>query len=616
MKHGYPRFAFYFLLFLSLHLIFLLSFHVINTRSMDAAVQHSDPLLIDDILESRGNQKSGRPEDNPVTVYPVTEQSGRDSALRFVSEKSLPFSLLLEDTHVPYILKQEGQVIAQNVRAEEPAYQSNRAYIVLHFGGEDYRQDGDFSVVELTLEQQFSVESMKHQSYVLLGSEDALRNLTERRLMLSSFFFAGFLLILFVSLFVYVSFRKTYMLYALLLSFVGAYKFLLTGDLPLTLLTGTISTLQLNMHDLFTGIIIFLLSQLLCRSLYGFRTPKRFVGGYLVLFFAGELLFLFTFNIEIMIFMHILGSLLILYMGGSTRSANRKHGLLVTLGYSLFSVSVTYQFLVTLEISPRNVEHLMLFSPQFGSIIYLTSIVLAVIMSYADTLTSYQKQQRTYEKTRLLQGISHDLKLPLSAIKINMQMLESYELPDTERAEIMESVMDATDELEQMTENINVYLHAVSTVENGGETNVPERMDRLARRYAQYGESRGVVLHSFIDEKEALLPVSPLTFDRLVSNLLENAFTYNREDGEVSLSYTHRQTYITVAVTDTGIGMDEQTLAHILEPFYRVDTSRNLKGSGLGLSVVKAVAENLDAELRMESVPDTGTRISLDIPLK
>ena len=61
--------------------------------------------------------------------------------------------------------------------------------------------------------------------------------------------------------------------------------------------------------------------------------------------------------------------------------------------------------------------------------------------------------------------------------------------------------------------------------------------------------------------------------------------------------------------------MDQQTLSHIQEPFYRSDTSRNLKGSGLGLSVVRAVAENLDAHLCIESEPDRGTRIFLDIPL-
>ena len=187
----------------------------------------------------------------------------------------------------------------------------------------------------------------------------------------------------------------------------------------------------------------------------------------------------------------------------------------------------------------------MLVSPQLGSIIYLASIVFAVILSYSDTLKSYQRQQQTYERTRLLQGISHDLKLPLSVIKLNTQMLDSYELTNDERVDIIHSVLDATDELEQMTEHINAYLHAVASVENEGETNVPQRMRELARRYEQYGENRGIVLHSHIDTTHALLPVSPLKFDRMICNLLENAFTYNRENGNVHLSYQHRQSYIT-----------------------------------------------------------------------
>ena len=353
MTHRHSRFVLFLLIFFSVHLVLLLVFHGVNTRSIDTAIQQSESVQIDELLGFRGSRYPGTTEKALVTVYPVTGENNRSSILRVISEDALPFSLLLEDTHIPYVLRHGDHIIAQNLDAEDTAYQDNRAYTVVHVLSEDYRWVGQQSVVDLTLEQDFSIESMRRQSYVILGSEEALSALSDRRLMMSSFLFAGFLLIFLVSIFVYVRFRKNYMLYALMLSFVGAYKFLLTGDLPVTLFTGTIPTLQLNLYDLFTGIIIFLLSQLLCRSLYGFRSPKRYVVWYLLFFFAGELLFLLTFRIEIMICMHLVGSLLILYMGGTERSANRKHALLVTVGYALFSVSVTYQFLVTLEISPR-----------------------------------------------------------------------------------------------------------------------------------------------------------------------------------------------------------------------------------------------------------------------
>jgi cell cycle sensor histidine kinase DivJ len=105
-----------------------------------------------------------------------------------------------------------------------------------------------------------------------------------------------------------------------------------------------------------------------------------------------------------------------------------------------------------------------------------------------------------------------------------------------------------------------------------------------------------------------------LQFDRMIGNLLDNAFKYTSDSGKVILRYAFGK-HIVVSVEDTGIGIGSDELGLILNPFYRSDSGRNTKGSGLGLSVVKAVADKLGATLHIDSVLGQGTCVTITIPI-
>jgi two-component system phosphate regulon sensor histidine kinase PhoR len=96
----------------------------------------------------------------------------------------------------------------------------------------------------------------------------------------------------------------------------------------------------------------------------------------------------------------------------------------------------------------------------------------------------------------------------------------------------------------------------------------------------------------------------------LFFNLIENAVKYNREGGKVEVIVTKS----TVTISDTGIGIPEESLPFIFDRFYRVDKSRSKKtgGTGLGLAIVKHIAELHNAEISVESVVGAGTEINID----
>ena len=98
---------------------------------------------------------------------------------------------------------------------------------------------------------------------------------------------------------------------------------------------------------------------------------------------------------------------------------------------------------------------------------------------------------------------------------------------------------------------------------------------------------------------------------RLVQNLVENAFKYTAEGGRVSVRLASDGQKLTFSVSDNGIGIDKKDLPHIWERFWQADSSRGVdRGSGLGLAMVKQIADAHGGKLGVESSPGEGSTFS------
>lgn len=90
-------------------------------------------------------------------------------------------------------------------------------------------------------------------------------------------------------------------------------------------------------------------------------------------------------------------------------------------------------------------------------------------------------------------------------------------------------------------------------------------------------------------------------------NIMDNAIKYNQPDGKIEIRLTQNATDILLEVTDSGVGMNEETQNRIFEKFYQGDTSRQMAGNGLGLSLVKKILELHEGTIRYNSIPEVGT---------
>ena len=104
----------------------------------------------------------------------------------------------------------------------------------------------------------------------------------------------------------------------------------------------------------------------------------------------------------------------------------------------------------------------------------------------------------------------------------------------------------------------------------------------------------------------------------IVSNLIDNAIKYNKENGDIFISCIVKKNTVNLIIEDTGIGMDEKNIDKIFNRFYREDESHNRKksGSGLGLNIVKQISEIINAKIKVESVIDKGTKFIITLNKK
>ena len=216
-------------------------------------------------------------------------------------------------------------------------------------------------------------------------------------------------------------------------------------------------------------------------------------------------------------------------------------------------------------------------------------------------LTEQNERQRLF-----IGGVSHEFKTPLAAVRLHGDLLQSAKLSEAERADSLQHIRRAGAYMTRMTQSLMELL----LLDQGIETEETDPADLLIAVESAARDSlatRGVTL--VIDRLAASpLPLNRTLMTSLLLNLIENAArSYDSEDRDKAV--TLRACDRCFEVTDHGRGIPAEAQARIFEPFYRVDKSRSRKqgGSGLGLALVKAIADAHGATLSLESEPGRGT---------
>ncbi|MCC0782499.1 HAMP domain-containing histidine kinase [Clostridioides sp. ES-S-0108-01] len=217
-------------------------------------------------------------------------------------------------------------------------------------------------------------------------------------------------------------------------------------------------------------------------------------------------------------------------------------------------------------------------------------------------------------KTQFAANAAHELKTPLTIMKSSLQVLEMEEHPsETDYREFIEDTREGIERLIKTVDSL-MALTKEQAEEETEEIVLRGLLGQIAEDLKSRAEENRITI--IVNADESVIWASRTLLHRMIYNLAENAVKYNRPGGNITLSTIISGGRLGIEVSDSGIGMDEEIVKHIFEPFYRADQSRSQKipGSGLGLSIVRLIAERMDGQLKIMSEPDIGTTICFFFP--
>jgi two-component system osmolarity sensor histidine kinase EnvZ len=207
------------------------------------------------------------------------------------------------------------------------------------------------------------------------------------------------------------------------------------------------------------------------------------------------------------------------------------------------------------------------------------------------------------ERTLILAGVSHDIRTPLARLRLAVEMLPD-ESCDSLKNGMIEDIAD-------MDNIIHQFLDFVRGVE--GEptqlTDINSLLQGLHDRQSRAGRDLVVQMAATY-----AIPIRPLAMQRLLDNLVGNAYTYGH--GQVRVASQVLDDAIVISVFDNGPGIPETHLEKLLRPFERLDTARsNAGGSGLGLAIAERIAKLHHGKLELINRPEGGLEARLTLPI-
>ena len=204
-------------------------------------------------------------------------------------------------------------------------------------------------------------------------------------------------------------------------------------------------------------------------------------------------------------------------------------------------------------------------------------------------------------------NVSHEFKTPLSSITGYVTLLQDPELSEEERQEYIQMAFFNIEKLNDLTGNIL----QLSKLEHQNALNSPVtyRLDEQIREVLVLLEPKWSQKQIYFD-----INMQDITYTgqqallfQVWSNLLGNAIKFSNPNGKISIQLKDSKHGIKVIISDEGIGMSEETLAHLFEKFYQGDSSRREQGNGLGLALCKNILDKCNGKIYVSSTLGHGS---------
>jgi signal transduction histidine kinase len=227
----------------------------------------------------------------------------------------------------------------------------------------------------------------------------------------------------------------------------------------------------------------------------------------------------------------------------------------------------------------------------------------------------YEKLLAQYtEIARLAGALAHEIKNPLSTIRLNMELLaedlEEAQTPAQRRAAKRIGVMQR--ECQRLQDLLDSFLNFAKVRRlNREPTDLNEEITEALDFFAPEAAAAGVELVRYLDPELPRVLLDTESFRGALFNLLLNAKQAMPEGGQIVVRTSERGGHVVLDVIDTGCGMDDHTAAHMFEAFF----STKPGGSGLGLPTTAKIIEAHGGRIHVQSEVGRGTQFTIELPV-
>ena len=202
------------------------------------------------------------------------------------------------------------------------------------------------------------------------------------------------------------------------------------------------------------------------------------------------------------------------------------------------------------------------------------------------------------QRTEMLSGISHDLRTPLTRMKLQLAFLKDKDAVDK-----------LTDDINEMEKMLNEYLQFTSSsyVEKDEMFNLSELIEEIIKKYNNKNISHNLIPRIYINGRKNLI-------NRSLNNLIDNGLKYANK---VELSLTKKNTNLFIIIDDDGPGIPKKEHENVFKPFYKMDKGRNDSKSsvGLGLSIASDIIKSHGGNIMLEKSKFNGLRVKIFLPI-
>lgn len=225
-------------------------------------------------------------------------------------------------------------------------------------------------------------------------------------------------------------------------------------------------------------------------------------------------------------------------------------------------------------------------------------------------------EQENLEKMRkdFIANVSHEFRTPLTVIRGNLEALNDNLIPQEEIPQNYAVLLRETKRLESLVKD----LLDLSILESGKvnlnfeKVNIKELLHDIVRVLKPITKEKNINIELFAQDNISAVWSDYDKLKQLLIIFLHNAVKFSNENSMVQLA-VYLDDCISVTITDFGIGIPKEAISHIGERFYKADKSRKYsnKGTGLGISIAKHLAQLLNCKLKIESEANVGTKIEI-----